>query len=151
MSDQLDSLESSRTSLLRQIVHLQDMRPGSIAVVFRRCGKSACHCAQPRDPGHGPHFQLTSKTSGKTVTQSLASRAALDKAEQEVAEFRNFEKLSQSLIEVNQKICQLRPVEGKVTPWTTEEKKRLTQSIRKWRAQLTVCSADALPSVARPD
>ncbi len=135
MSDQLASLESSRTSLLRQIAHLQDMRPGSIAVVFRRCGKSTCHCAQPRDPGHGPHFQLTSKTSGKTVTQSLASRAALDKAEQEVAEFRNFEKLSQSLIEVNQKICQLRPVEGEVAPWTTEEKKRLTQSIRKWRAK----------------
>jgi hypothetical protein len=135
MPDQLASLESSRASLLRQITQLQDMRPGSIAVVFRRCGKPTCHCAQPRDPGHGPHFQLTSKTDGKTVTQSLASRAALDKAEQEVAEFRNFEKLSQSLIEVNQKICQLRPVEGKVTPWTTEEKKRLTQSIRKWRAK----------------
>ena len=135
MPDQLASLESSRTSLLRQIAQLQDMRPGSIAVVFRRCGKPTCHCAQPRDPGHGPHFQLTSKTDGKTVTQSLASRAALDKAEQEVAEFRNFEKLSQSLIEVNQKICQLRPVEGKVTPWTAEEKKRLTQSIRKWRAK----------------
>ena len=135
MPDQLAALESSRTSLLRQIAHIQDMRPGSINVVFRRCGKSSCHCAHPSDPGHGPHFQLTPKKDGKTLTQTLSSRAALDKAEQEVAEFRNFEKLSQSLVEVNQKICQLRPVEGKATPWTSEEKKRLTQSTRKWRAK----------------
>jgi hypothetical protein len=131
----LASLESSRTSILRQIAQLQDMRPGSVSVVFRRCGKPTCHCAQPKDPGHGPHFQLTSKRDGKTLTQALPSRTALDKAEQQVAEFRNFEKLSQSLIEVNQKICQLRPMEDQPTPWTTEEKKRLMQSRRKWRAK----------------
>jgi len=55
--------------------------------------------------------------------------------EQEIAEFRNFEKLSQSLIEVNQKICQLRPVEEPATPWTAQEKKRLTQSIRRFHAR----------------
>jgi len=135
MPDPLAALESSRTSLFRQIAQIQDMRPGSISIVFRRCGKPSCHCAQPGDPGHGPNFQLTSKKDGKTITETLSSRAALDKAEQEVAAFRKFEKLSQSLIEVNQKICQLRPVEGKATPWTAEEKKRLTQSIRKWRAK----------------
>jgi hypothetical protein len=121
----LASLESSRASLLRQIAHLQDMRPGSIQAVFRRCGKPTCHCAQPKDPGHGPHFQFTAKQDGKTFTQSLSSRA----------EFRNFERLSQSLTEVNLKICQLRPLTGQATPWTTEEKKRLLLSTRKWRVK----------------
>ena len=131
MPPSLSALEASRTSLLHQISQLGDMRPGSIATVFRSCGKPTCHCAQPDDPGHGPHFQLTSKQEGKTVTQSLASVAAVKKVEQEIAEFRNFEKLSQSLITVNQKICQLRPVEASATPWTPEEKKRWMQFIRR--------------------
>lgn len=135
MPHQLSALESDRTALLRQIAALEDMRPGSVNVVFQRCGKPTCHCAQPKDPGHGPYFQLTSKQQGKTVTQALSQPAAVKKAEKEIAEFRNFETLCQSLVAVNQKICQLRPVETADTPWTTEEKKRLMQSIRRLHAR----------------
>lgn len=131
----LSALESSRASLLHQISQLGDMRPGSITTVFRRCGKPTCHCAQPGDPGHGPHFQLTCKQQGKTLTQCLSNPAAVKKVEQEIAEFRNFEKLSQSLLAVNQQICQLRPVEEPDAPWTTEEKKRLMRSIKKWHGR----------------
>ena len=135
MSNDLLALEASRSSLLRRFVLLQDMRPGSVGAVFHRCGKPNCHCARPKDPGHGPHFQITSKLDGKTVTQSLPSREALHKAEQEIAEFRNFEQLNQALVEVNQKICQLRPTPTTAGVWSAEEKKRLLQSIRKLRAR----------------
>ena len=135
MPNDISSLESSRASLVHRLSQLQDMRPGSVGVVFRRCGKPNCHCARPKDPGHGPHFQFTYKKDGKTVTESLPNREALHKTELEVAEFRNFEQLSQALIEVNQKICQLRPVEPAVEPWTELEKKRLLQSIRKLRGK----------------
>jgi hypothetical protein len=135
MLNDIHALESSRASLVRALAQLQDMRPGSVSAVFRRCGKPGCHCARPKDPGHGPHFQFTYKRDGKTVTESLPSREALRKAEQEIAEFRNFEQLSQTLIEVNQRICQLRPVESAAEPWTAEEKKRLLQSIRKLRGK----------------
>jgi|SRR5205807_379544 len=135
MPNSLPALESSRASLLRQIAQLGDMRPGSVTPVFRRCGKPTCHCVQPNDPGHGPHFQLTFKQEGKTVTQSLSNLAAVKKVEQEIAGFRHFEKLSQSLIQVNQEICQLRPVAEPATAWTEEEKKRLMQSIKKLHAR----------------
>jgi hypothetical protein len=135
MSNSLPALESSRASLLRQIAQLGDMRPGSVTPVFRRCGKPTCHCVQPNDPGHGPHFQLTFKQEGKTVTQSLSNLAAVKKVEQEIAGFRHFEKLSQSLIQVNQEICQLRPVAEPATAWTEQEKKRLMQSIKKLHAR----------------
>jgi hypothetical protein len=135
MPDDIPSLESSRDSLVRGFAQLQDMRPGSVSAVFRRCGKPNCHCARSNDPGHGPHFQFTYKREGKTVTESLPNRQALRKAEQEVSEFRSFEKLSQALIEVNRKICQLRPIESAGEPWTAEEKKRLLRSIRKLRGK----------------
>ena len=135
MPDDIPSLEASRASILRRLAQVQDMRPGSVGAVFRRCGKPNCHCARPKDPGHGPHFQFTYKKAGKTVTESLPNREAVRKAEQEVAEFRNFEQLSQALIEVSQKICQLRPATTAVEPWSAEEKKRLLQSIKKLRGR----------------
>src|SRR5450756_631511 len=81
MPDPLPPLVDDRSTLLRQIAELGDFQPGSITNATRRCGSSACHCAKPNDPGHGPHAQLTQKVDGKTVTQNLPSLAAVRKAE----------------------------------------------------------------------
>jgi len=132
MADPLSTVIEGRSTLLRQICQLGDFQPGSITSAVRRCGKPGCHCAQPNDPGHGPHFQLTQKIGGRTVTQNLPSQAAVRKAEREIAEFRRFQSLSSQLVEVNRKVCRLRPVEQPLTP---EEKKRPKRSMRKSRAK----------------
>lgn len=110
MPDLLPQLLDSRSHLLQKLSQLGDFQPGSITTMTRRCGKLNCHCAQPHDPGHGPHRQLTQKIAGKTVTQSLSSPTAVRKAEKEIAEFRRFQTLAHELVEVNQKICRLRPL-----------------------------------------
>jgi hypothetical protein len=132
MSETLPSLVQDRTKVLRQISQLGDLRPGSVSSVLRRCGKPNCHCAQPQDPGHGPHAQLSYKVDGKTVTAALPSPAAVRKAQREIAEFRKFEQLRKDLIQVNQQICRLRPVEqDEPGVWTPQEKKRRRRSIRR--------------------
>jgi hypothetical protein len=120
--DTISVLIDQRSALLRQLSELGDFQPGSISSPTRKCGKPGCHCAKPRDPGHGPHYQLTHKVAGKTVTQNLPSPAAIRKAESEIAEFRKFQALSVDLVEVNRKICGLRPLEQ--TEQTAQEKKR---------------------------
>jgi hypothetical protein len=132
MADALPSALEDRTALLRQIGELGDFQPGSITSAVRRCGKPGCHCAKPNDPGHGPHFQLTQKIGGKTVTQNLPSQAALRKAEREIAEFRRFQSLTSQLVDANRKICRLRPVEQSLTP---EEKKRPKRSAGRSRGK----------------
>jgi hypothetical protein len=131
MPDNLATLEAQRSKLLEDFLSLGDLRPGSITAVVRRCGKPSCHCAKPRDPGHDPQFRLTRRVAGKTVTETFPNPTALRKAQQEVAEFHHFQKLSEDLVRVNQKICQLRPVERQRGGWTEQEKKRLLQSIRR--------------------
>lgn len=126
MPEPLSTLIEERSSLLRQVVELGDFQPGSIASPSRKCGKPGCHCAQPDDAGHGPHFQLTQKVDGKTVTQNLPSTEAVRKAENEVAEFRRFQGLSNDLVDVNRRICRLRPVEQ--SGRTDQEKKRRKSS-----------------------
>lgn len=133
MTDPLSTLIDDRSTLFRQISELGDFQPGSITSAIRRCGKPGCHCAKPKDPAHGPHFQLTQKVGGKTVTQNLPSQAALRKAEGEIAEFRRFQSLTTQLVEVNRKVCRLRPVEQ--TEQTPQEKKRPKRSNERSRAK----------------
>jgi hypothetical protein len=109
MPESLPELLDSRSRLLQELSELGDFQPGSISSVRRRCGKPSCRCAQANDPGHGPHQQLTQRIAGKTVTHTLSSPSAVRKAEKEIAEFRRFQALAQQLIEVNQKLCWLRP------------------------------------------
>ena len=127
MPQTLTVLEGERTRLLQEISKLDDFRSGSITAVLRRCGKPNCHCARSEDPGHGPDFRLTYKLQGKTVTETLSAPAALRKAQTEVAEFRKFQELTRAFVEVNGKICRLRPrqsTEGDRERSAQEKKRR---------------------------
>jgi hypothetical protein len=132
MPQSLSDLEQRRSALLSQLSQLGDLRPGSVTGMVRRCGKPTCHCAQPDDPGHGPTLRLTYKLQGKTISEALPTPAAVRKAEHEIAEFRKFQELSRSFLEVNEKICRLRPLEETLTP---QEKKRRTPSKARSRAK----------------
>ena len=136
MADSLAQLEARRSRILEEFRSLADFRPGSISAIVPRCGKPTCHCSKPEDPGHGPQFRLTRKMSGKTVTETFPNSAALRKAQQEVGEYRRFQKLSEELVALNEKICQLRPVEEEPQGWSSQEKKRLLRSIGKSRGKL---------------
>src|SRR3989440_12896609 len=135
MPDDLETLETKRPKPREESLDWGDLRRGSITAVTRRCGKPSCHCAKHNDPGHDPQFRLTRRISGKTVTESFPNPTALRKAQQEVAEFHRFQKLSQDLVTLNDKICRLRPVEPQRGGWTEQEKKRLLRSIRRWRGK----------------
>jgi len=132
LPDSLAGLEQQRSGILTQILQLGDFRSGSITAINGRCGKPNCHCHQPNHPGHGPNFRLTRKIDGKTVSESFSSAAELRKAQREVEAFHRFRQLSQDLLEVNQRICRVRPVADTVSP---EEKKRRKRSVRKSRAK----------------
>lgn len=128
MSIPIGTLEQQRSSLLQQISELGDFRPGSITGTGGRCGNPTCHCHRANDPGPAPHPRLTYKSNGKTVTESFPSPAAQQKAEAEIAAFRQYQEWSRSFVAVNEQICQSRPIEETLTP---QEKKRRKPSSRK--------------------
>jgi hypothetical protein len=133
MPDSLVDLESRRAAVQLQIGQLGDMRSGSITGTGGRCGNPNCHCHRAGDPGHGPYYRLTRKVNGKTVTETFSSAASLTKARREVAECQRFRELGDQLLDVNEQICELRPVE-EISP-TTQGKKRPKPSKRKSRAK----------------
>src|SRR5580658_7084275 len=128
MPDSLQDLETRRANLAKQIASLGDLRSGSISDTSGRCGKPNCRCHQPGQPMHGPNPRLTYKDQGKTVTESLPTPTARKKAEREIAEFRHFEQLIRSFIEVSSKICCARSAEPAPA---SQEKKRRRQPAKK--------------------
>ena len=134
MAETIPQLENQRVQVVQEIAGLGDFRRGSITSIIGRCGKANCCCHQSGHPGHGPNFRLTRKVQGKTISETFSSATALRKAQREVAEFHKFQALSETLVEVNEKICQLRPVEGE-EELREQEKKRGKRSGKRSRAK----------------
>jgi hypothetical protein len=76
---------------------------------------------------------LTYKVNGKTVTETFSTPEAQRKAEREVSAFRQFQRLTHDLIQLNEKICRLRPA-GAVDS-RSREKKRPKPFIKKSAAR----------------
>ena len=107
----LKALEKRRRGLLRELAQTGDMRRGSISENYRRCGKPRCRCAAPGDPGHGPYYAFTRKVHGKTRTLNLRPGARLSRIRSEVETYRHFRQTCQRLVELNEQICEARPLD----------------------------------------
>jgi hypothetical protein len=105
----LDELERRRERLYEQLAGTGDFRPGSVNETWRRCGKPNCACAQPGHPGHGPRYLWTRSAGGQTRSRQLGA-AELDKVRREIANYKQFVAVTEQIVEVNEAICEARPV-----------------------------------------
>jgi hypothetical protein len=110
MGTSLPDLDQRRARLYEELAGIGDLRRGSITATYRRCGKANCACAAPGHRGHGPRHLLTRSVAGRTEARQLAAGPELDKASREVAAHKRFGALSQLIVEVNEAICEARPV-----------------------------------------
>jgi hypothetical protein len=105
----LERLEQRRNALYRRLQDLGDFRPGTISVNFRKCGKKRCACARPAHPGHGPQYLWNTTRGGRSRAQNLRLGPELEKARREVGNHRLFLRWCGELVDVNERICRLRP------------------------------------------
>jgi hypothetical protein len=106
----LAGLEAERARLYAELGGVGDFRRGALSAVFRKCGKPNCRCARPGERGHGPQWNLTRWAGGKTVTAHPRPGPELDKAQREAAEWERFRLLTGEIEQVNEAICDARPV-----------------------------------------
>jgi hypothetical protein len=119
----LPELEAERDRLYAQLAAVGDFRRGSVSENYRKCGKPNCACVQPGHPGHGPRFLWTRAARGRgTVGRQLAA-GEVEKVRREVARHGEFSAISEQIAEVNEKICEARPVAGLDAPSVAEGEK----------------------------
>lgn len=105
----IDTLQQERARLFRELGEIGDLRRGSIAENYRRCGKSNCCCSRPDHRGHGPQYLLMTKVDGKSQARNLKPGAELAKAKVEVGNHLRFRELVQAIVEVSEQISERRP------------------------------------------
>lgn len=132
MEETLESLEKKRKDLNRQLEAVGNFRRGTISVNYRRCGKKNCICAKPGHPGHGPQYLWNTTIKGKSYAKNLKLGPELQKYMEETANYRNFLRLCEELVQLNERGCELRPVSEIEDQKELEElKKKLLRFFRK--------------------
>ena len=106
----LADLERKRESLYKQLQEIGDFRRGIISVTYRKCGKKNCACAQEGHPGHGPQHLWNTTIKGKSYAKSLKLGPEMEKYLEEIANHQRFLKLCEEIVELNERICDMRPV-----------------------------------------
>lgn len=132
MEDTLKVLEEKRKVVYKKIGEIGDFRRGMISVNYRKCGKKNCICTKSGHPGHGPQYLWNTTLKGKSYAKNLKLGPELQKYVEEIANHRKFVQLCDELVELNEKVCDLRPIraiEGKEEQ--EELKKKLEQLFRK--------------------
>lgn len=109
MKETLEELEEQRRELHRRIAEVGDFRRGIISVNYRKCGKANCGCARRGHRGHGPQYLWNTTVAGKSRAANLRLGPELEKVQQEIDNYHRYVELTKELVELNEKICQLRP------------------------------------------
>jgi len=116
----LPELEAERDLLYARLAATGDFRRGSVSENYRKCGKPNCACAQPGHPGHGPRFLWTrSEGRRKRIGRQLTA-AEVDKVRREITRHAEFAATVEQVAEVNERICEARPVAGLDAPSAPE-------------------------------
>ena len=109
MSKTLAEMEQMRSQLYEQLARVGDFRRGSVAASYRRCGKKNCACAKSSHSGHIRYMWSTTTKGNRSVAKTIRLGEELEKASREQSNYHEFQRLMGELVEVNEKICQLRP------------------------------------------
>lgn len=127
MAESLKSLESKRKSLYKRLEELGDFRRGTIATNFRKCGKKNCACADPEHRGHGPQYLWSTTIKGRSYAKGLKLGPQLQKYVDETDGYRRFSKLCAEIVQVNEELCDVRPVQEIQDEKEAEELKKKLQ------------------------
>lgn len=101
--DNLERLQEKKKELLDQICKLKEMRQGSVVEQYfelrRRDGTIS---------RQGPYFLYSYKQGGRTISRRVSSVAVAQRYKEQIEEFRKFEQLRSQLVEISQRISDLK-------------------------------------------
>jgi len=110
MAEPIADLERKKDVLYEKLKSLGEFRRGSISINYRKCGKPNCACAQGGHPGHGPQYLWTTTIKGKSYAKSIKLGPEMQKYQEEIARYQVFLKLCDDVLQINERICDARPV-----------------------------------------
>ena len=141
----LAELEAQRARLYARLTAIGDFRRGSVSATYRRCGKPNCRRARSRvSRGHGPRWLWTTVPGRGTTRTASCRRARWTRSARSWRPYKEFAALSEQIVEVNEAICEARPVPGRLATAPDQEgQKRAPRSARRRLAAEAAAEIDA--------
>ena len=72
----LRGLQNSYDAIKSEMQEIGFVMQGSVTERWKKCGTSSCRCTKELDYRHGPYYQLSWKTEGKTYSVTLTQEQA---------------------------------------------------------------------------
>lgn len=127
--NKIEVMEAKREELLQGLRAIKLMRRGSVVEQYyevkHRDGKVV---------RQGPYYLYSYKDGGKTVSRRLRGPEEAKRYREEIEQFREFERLSAALAEVNQRLCEAAATEEALG----DQKKKLRKRSRPRRPARSV-------------
>ena len=94
----ISRLEVKIKKLKRELMGLEEMRPGSISKQYNVCGNPNCKCKAKKNPRkHGPYYQLSYVHRGRNSSQFIR-KEFLAQTRKQVCTYRKFRKLTDTWV-----------------------------------------------------
>jgi len=110
MEESIEVLQQKRKSLYKKLEKIGDFRRGVVSLNYRKCGKKNCVCTKEGHPGHGPRYLWNATIKGRSYAKDIKLGPEVKKYMEETENYRNFVKLCDEIIQLNERIADLRPI-----------------------------------------
>ena len=112
MEKSIETLKSEIEEIKRQIVGLDDLRPGSISEQYNVCGKKGCRCKANPPEKHGPYYQLSYTRKGKSKSVFVKNEN-VPEVKRQVENYRLLKSLVERWVDIAIELADLKNKEGK--------------------------------------
>ncbi len=102
----LGRLEEKFAAIKSEIEEIGFIAQGSVTDRWKKCGKPACRCQRDPDEWHGPYYQWSWKTGGRTASIALSLEQA-EVVRQWVENNRRLERIIKRLRETSLRTARL--------------------------------------------
>lgn len=110
MNAKINELEKRITKIKKEIINLDEMRPGSLSEQYNVCGTPICKCKADPPQKHGPYFQISFTRKGKSGSQ-FVKKHEVDLVKQQMKNYSKFKELTEKWVDLSWEISKLKILE----------------------------------------
>ena len=107
MSRRVDVLERQVERIKKELLGLEDLRPGSLSEQFNVCGTPGCRCKKSPPQKHGPYYQISYTRKGRSGSR-FVRRHQVATVKRQLRNYARMRKLVDRWIEAATELADLR-------------------------------------------
>lgn len=110
MSARIRVLQRQIERIKKELMQIEELRPGSLSEQFNVCGTPGCRCKQSPPQKHGPYYQISYTRNGRSSSR-FVKRHELAAVKRQLRDYARMRELMDRWIEAATELSDLRLLE----------------------------------------